>query len=209
MIRNKILFIDFDGTIIDVSARLYSLHQDVLRKLELTTPYSKEEYLTLKRKRIPEAEVIAFIAESKEKEFYLQQREKKIEEWEYLAKDSLFPWSKTVLEQLQQHNTLILCTRRKNADLVFQQLQHLGIKDLFQDVIISSDKAGKMKEHPQYSPGKAMIIGDTEADIDTGKLLNIKTIAVASGMRSAEFLQTSKPDFLLNNLSEILRLKSS
>ena len=43
-------------------------------------------------------------------------------------------------------------------------------------------------------------------DIETGKVLGIKTIAVASGMRNEEFLRKLKPDFVMKDISEVLFL---
>ena len=207
MIQGQTIFIDFDGTIIDASQRLYTLHLDIVNEAGFHTSYSKETYMALKRMKIPEAEIISFIAEPKKREFYLEQREKRIEEWKYLAQDTLFPWSKTALEQLRQHNTIILCTQRKNSALLFRQLLYLGIQDVFHDQIISFDKkAETIKQHPWFEKEKSLIVGDTEVDIETGKVLGIKTIAVASGMRNEEFLRKLKPDFVMKDISEVLFL---
>jgi len=205
MIPDKILFLDLDGTIIDASARLYHLHQDILKNMGFITPYSLEEYLALKRKRTPERVIISFIKESELRDSYLQQRKNQMEDWVYLMKDELFPWSRIVLEQLRQHNILILCTRRKNADLLRRQLQHLGLGDVFHDCIVSVDaKAEKIKAHPQFKKEKSTIIGDTEDDIETGKLLGIKTIAVLSGYRNKEFLLKYQPDLIIGSIKELV-----
>lgn len=204
MMRDKILFIDLDGTIIDASLRLYHLHQDILKQSGFTTPYSREEYLALKRKKTPEREIISFIPKHYQ-DFYLQQREKYMEYWEHLAKDILFPWSKEALEQLQRHNTLILCTRRKKTGFLLRQLQHLGIDDLFHDYVVSfGQKAEMIERHPLFLPQKAVIIGDTEAEIETGKLLGIKTVAVLSGYRNKEFLESYHPDLIVENIGELI-----
>lgn len=204
MIRGYIIFIDLDGTIIDASLRLYHLHEDILKLSGFMTPYSREEYLALKRKKTPEREIISFIPKHYQ-DFYLQQRGKYMEDWAYLEQDILFSWSKAALEQLRRHNTLILCTRRKKADFLVRQLQHLGLNDLFHDCIISFDQKEEMiKRHPLFLPQKAVIIGDTEADIETGKLLGIKTVAVLSGYRSKEFLENYHPDLIIENIGELI-----
>jgi len=46
------------------------------------------------------------------------------------------------------------------------------------------------------------IIGDTPADISCGRNLNVKSIAVATGGYSKEYLEDYSPDFLLDSLRE-------
>lgn len=208
MIQHQILFIDLDGTILDASSRLYQIHQETLKSLGINTLYSREEYLALKRTRTPEEKIISFIPESQKRDFYLQQQEKHMEDWAYLEKDILFPWSKAALEQLRKQNRIILCTRRKNAEFLLRQLQHFGLKELFHDTIISFDKkAEKIKRHPSFVKEKAVIIGDTEADIETGKLLGIKTVAVLSGYRNKEFLLKYQPDLIIENIQELVETR--
>lgn len=202
--RGYTLFIDLDGTIIDASARLYRLHQDMVQKVGFTTPHSREEYIALKQIPIPEEEIISFITEPTQRNFYLQQRERNIEAWNYLALDVLFPWAKEALELLKKHNTLILCTRRRNEKQVLKQLHHLGINNLFHDSIISPEqKKEKIETHPQFVKKRSIIIGDTEEDIETGKKVGIKTIAVLSGYRNKEFLQKYEPDLIVENIKEL------
>ena len=44
------------------------------------------------------------------------------------------------------------------------------------------------------------IIGDTEADIGAGKLLQLRTAAVLSGIRNVTKLKEQNPDFLLPDI---------
>ena len=45
-----------------------------------------------------------------------------------------------------------------------------------------------------------IIIGDTEADVLAGKRLSLVTIAVASGIRSRQYLQALEPDYLIDSI---------
>lgn len=51
-----------------------------------------------------------------------------------------------------------------------------------------------------FSGKEVVIIGDTPHDIDCGKVLSNRTIAVATGSFSAESLKAYAPDFLFENL---------
>ena len=51
-------------------------------------------------------------------------------------------------------------------------------------------------------PVKGMIIGDTEADIITGKNLGLYSIGVLSGIRSEDFLKKLNPDLIIKSIKD-------
>jgi phosphoglycolate phosphatase len=57
-----------------------------------------------------------------------------------------------------------------------------------------------------FKAKEIVVIGDTPHDIDCGRHLNVKTIAVATGRYSHDQLAAEKPDFLFDNLSETDRI---
>ena len=59
-----------------------------------------------------------------------------------------------------------------------------------------------MLMHPFVDEG-SWVIGDTEADIFAGQLLNMKTCAVLSGIRSAERLRSLSPDAIISTIADV------
>jgi phosphoglycolate phosphatase-like HAD superfamily hydrolase len=53
------------------------------------------------------------------------------------------------------------------------------------------------------NPVKALIVGDSEMDVQCGKNAGIKTCAVTYGYRTTEELEKSQPDFLIDNIMEL------
>src|SRR2546421_346944 len=51
-------------------------------------------------------------------------------------------------------------------------------------------------------------VGDTGIDIRTGKQLGVRTVAVLSGFRSEEALVAYEPDYVINDVRELLELLS-
>lgn len=51
-----------------------------------------------------------------------------------------------------------------------------------------------------------MIIGDSPEEVEIGKDVGIKTVAITGGYYSTSRLRKSKPDFLINNLIELIRI---
>ena len=48
-----------------------------------------------------------------------------------------------------------------------------------------------------------LFVGDTGIDINTAKLINIKSIAVLSGFRNKSILEQYNPDYIENDIKTI------
>ena len=86
-------------------------------------------------------------------------------------------------------------------------------KKLFDYIGISSE-IGKSRPHPDMifdlmhkltivNPAEVLKVGDTVADIQEGKNAKITTAAILAGTQTKDELVKEKPDFIINNLSEI------
>ena len=53
-------------------------------------------------------------------------------------------------------------------------------------------------------PGNTMIVGDSEMDVRCGKNSNSKTCGVTYGYRTKESLEFEQPDFIIDNIKELL-----
>jgi phosphoglycolate phosphatase-like HAD superfamily hydrolase len=204
-----VILLDLDGTLLDVSQRLYTLYSDYISSFNLR-PLSKEIYLEHKRNRIPEESIAVNsglnTAQTKE---YLYWRNQKIETNEYLALDTPFSDCIHVLKLLNQHFTLYLVTLRKNRDLLQYQLHLLGLDHYFQKVLMSGESgpAITVKANMVRQVNDPLwIIGDTDIDILCGKKLNINTIGITTGLYAPHFLQELSPDFLVDSLMEALQV---
>ena len=54
------------------------------------------------------------------------------------------------------------------------------------------------------NPNVTYYVGDTSGDIEAGKAAKVKTIGISWGFQHKDVLSKSNPDFLINNISEIL-----
>jgi len=50
------------------------------------------------------------------------------------------------------------------------------------------------------------MVGDTELDINCGRNAGAKTCAVTYGYREKEILQNENPDFIIDELKELMKL---
>lgn len=201
------LYLDLDGTLLDVRERLYAVHGEALRQLHKSPFLSLEKYLSLKRKKAPEAKILQPLALAPpELEQYRTFRLELLEQPLYLKKDTLFPWSKDILQQLHQKCSLILVTKRRFPERLRLQLRQLEIEGLFQAILVGNSKADLLRQHHRQEPldlKQTYLIGDTEEEIMAGKEVGLKTIAVLSGLRERALLEPFHPDAIMETLAEL------
>lgn len=204
-----VFYVDLDGTLVNPFPRLHALHKDLCAEFSVQA-YSEEEFIGYKKRCIPDQVILGSLLSAEPLERYFKRKKVLLESAEYLQHDVLFPRSVEVLKRLREKGQLVLVTRRKEVENVHAQLRQLGIHDLFDGILVignaQGSKAQLIRDNLPWADADSIIIGDTEDDINAGKELGIKTIAVTSGMRDASFLQNLEPDVVVKDISEVLGL---
>jgi HAD superfamily hydrolase (TIGR01549 family) len=88
----------------------------------------------------------------------------------------------------------------------------------FFNPIIGFNEVSETKPNPEglnivlsewgIKPSEAIFVGDMTSDIDAGKAAKVKVICVASGLAQKSALLEHKPDILVDNTEELIRLFS-
>jgi len=203
----KTIYLDLDGTILDVSDRLYQIYKDVITSFKCK-PLSKTRYWWLKRNKIGEGEIVVITCPRRVISPYLKKRCSLIESLKYLKHDKLNPNVLKTLKILKENYRLVLMTFRISRRNLRSELKKLGLILLFDKILIGDkhEYESKIRLIKEDMHPNAIIIGDTEEDVLTGQKLRIKTIAVSNGMRTRKFLASLKPDYLVTSLSGVLKI---
>jgi len=210
----KIIYIDLDGTILDVSERVYRVYCDILKKHKKRI-LRKSRYLRLKKEKTPIETILRETMAEDILSEYKREWAKLIESPYYLEMDRLTQRKKLILLSLKNNYNLVLITLRNNRRGLYRQLEKEKIDKIFNDVLVPKRKdllcpkwEIKAKTLEKYKRIKkdSIIVGDSEIDILAGKYLGIKTVAVIDGMRNKEFLKKYKPDFLISDFSKIKKV---
>lgn len=222
------VFCDFDGPLVDVSDRYYStyclalskIHQSNLAAADTLTPLSKEEFWQMKQERTPDIEIakssgLPIIAIDP----FLTEVINLVNHPDLLHKDVIQPgvtWALKLMHSQQVQLVLVTLRDQDQARQILQtaKLDHLfsgiygannGIEVAYQNSIeLKTQLLTKAAEQHWPDPIRknhpAWIIGDTEADVWSGRNLDIPTIALTCGIRSHSYLEKQSPTIILDDL---------
>lgn len=198
---------DLDGTLIDSRLRLYRLFQNLVPD----SPFSYEQYWTLKQKKISNETILLSILGKEESQVmrFVAQWMALIESPSYLAYDKKFVDIHTALTRFQQQADLYVCTARQLRQPVLDQLESFDILRFFKQVLVTEQKHSKetlIAAHVANLSSQDWMFGDTGNDIQVGKLLNMNTCAVLSGFLSRESMEDYNPDLIINFVSDFSQL---
>ncbi len=220
------LILDFDGPIMDISDRYYRVYQICLEKTKLPEQklniLSKKEFWDLKRDRISEQEIGKISGLNNDQcQNFAKLRNQLAHQLNFLEIDQPIFGVIATLEALKKRSDLdlVVMTMRKEKELKLALKQH-NLERFFpsdrryfiaDDYVKKSDIEDKpllmkraLKELPFVE--KTWMIGDKEADIVSAKNHNIAIIAVLSGIRNRQQLEKYQPDFIVNNLTEAIKI---
>jgi phosphoglycolate phosphatase-like HAD superfamily hydrolase len=126
----------------------------------------------------------------------------------------LMPGIPELLRLLRRKTGFLLGLATGNFEMTaWLKLERGGIRPYFGFGGFGSDSADRLKltekalERAEDLTGEkpvrnsVFVVGDTPHDIEAGKALGLKTVAVATGKLSVAELECSKPDFLFENFS--------
>lgn len=127
----------------------------------------------------------------------------------------LLPGIVALLDKLRERDDCVLALLTGNlvrgAEI---KLTHYGVWDYFEFGAFADDhhdrnELGKFaqtrafeKRGEQFAPEDIYILGDTPRDIECGRAIGAKTVAIATGNYSLAELAEHRPDFLFEDLSD-------
>jgi phosphoglycolate phosphatase len=203
------IFLDLDGTLIDVSARYHRLHREGAERFG-GRPLPLDVYWDAKRNRVPEREMFLRAGLSAEAaQEALAERQANLENPQYLALDHTWLWLADPLMELESWGKLALVTLRHHKARLERQIWELGLSLFIERVIAGPGdgtpeaKAALLRDSGICWSLDSVLVGDTEVDIASGRALDLRTAAVTCGIRAPALLESCSPDVLLEDLRQV------
>ncbi len=208
----KGILFDMDGTILDTRPAYIAAADVAFKTLGLDAP-SRAVALEIP-KRIEQKLPLPEAVKAGRKEFlsvYLQAFYEVS-----TAKTQPFPNVTQTLSRLCEKAKMALITMRFTPkEAVLTELRQFRLDKYFAYVVTASDTC-KPKPSPEalIKAVKAMkvdlctciIVGDSVVDVRAGKAAEVKTVGVLTGLYSREELLAARPDFLIEDISQLLGL---
>lgn len=122
-----------------------------------------------------------------------------------------FPQTIKLLNNLKKsgYKIAIVTSRVGSAQ---ESMDETGVSKYI-DVLINAESTKQHKPHPEpvlkaleklsVKAEEAVMVGDGDADVLSGKAAGVVTVGVTFGMVPLEILKASRPDYLVYNLNEV------
>ncbi len=130
----------------------------------------------------------------------------------FANKTTCYPGVPELLELLKHRKKAVYSNKIHPFTVAI--IQRLGLSHHFDVIQGANPKLYKRKPSPEgvirildmldVRPENAIMVGDSTHDIHAGKQARIATCAVTYGYRSREQLEAAAPDFVVDDVSEIL-----
>ncbi|MCE4050376.1 pyrophosphatase PpaX [Bacillus sp. Au-Bac7] len=206
---NTLLF-DLDGTLIDTNELIIS---SFLHTLDFYYPgkYIREDVIPFMGPTL--METFGSIDAQRAEEMAAKYRAYNLENHDRIV--TIFDGVYDTIKILKENGYKIAIVTTKLSDVVDMGLKLTKLDEFF-DVIVALDHVTKAKPDPEpvlmaleklgSSPEEAIMVGDNSHDILAGKNAGTKTAGVAWTLKGREFLASLEPDYLLDNMRDLLSI---
>ena len=212
MSRNfRLLVFDWDGTLMDSEARILSCVREAARDLGLETPTDTairniiglglEEAVQMLFPGLQGSSVVGVI--DRYRHHYLHANE---------TPSELFPGSLPVLRELESREYLLAVATGKGRQGLQKVLNATRLEHLFHATRCADETFSK--PHPQMlleilgelgvEAGEALMIGDTEYDLQMASNAGVRSVAVGYGAHEPERLAGHGPLTILEDITDLI-----
>lgn len=124
-----------------------------------------------------------------------------------------YPGVSEVVLTLRERGTRLAVVTSKRREGTLRGLGSLGLSDCF-DALVCADDVERAKPHPEpvlsalarlggVDPARAIFVGDSTHDIESGRAAGVRTAAVLWGACTRAALEPSRPDVFVRDAAEL------
>jgi len=206
------LYLDLDGTLVDVKRRHYLAYARAAASVGLE-PVSLREYWRRRRRGSSTMELAP--ADEERRATFLETWLAEVESAENLRLDTMIAGARRALSELGARYELALVTLRRDWGSLMEQLSWLGLADSFSAVYsrgrsegCGSSKAYLIELATMELDERSLVVGDSEEDVRAARQVGLGCVSVTSGVRGRRYLAALEPDHLLGSIAGLPGLLS-
>ncbi|MCX6722662.1 MAG: HAD family hydrolase [Candidatus Staskawiczbacteria bacterium] len=118
-----------------------------------------------------------------------------------------YPGMADLIKKLKEDKRFLAVLSSDPPKMILPEIEKFGLEDIFDYKVIEvHDKTEGAKEiikNNNLDINETVFIGDSNHEIEVGKEVGIKTIAVTWGFSTEENLKSVNPDYLVHNVKEL------
>lgn len=206
----RLLIFDWDGTLMDSETQIVHAMHEAIRELDLEAR-SADQCRNIIGLGLKEA--IDALYPGGDSVFLERFVEAYRHHWFAISHDSeLFPGAPETLHLLKEAGFALAVATGKGRAGLDKVLRHTGLEAMFAATRCSDET--RSKPHPQMlneilheldvRPGQALMVGDTEYDLQMANAAGVSSIAVSYGVHGRERLLQHQPLVCLDRISELV-----
>ena len=212
------IIIDLDGTLIKFQIDYLSARKDALLLIKKHSFLQNMKFTLNDSIFFMDREIKKFLVENDLSEsIYKEIHDKLVSILERYEMDSakrakLLPSVKETLAQIKDMRWTLILFTADGENAMNTIVNKTGIKDFF-NVMISRGESMEVKPHPNHikatistmgpSPKEIIVVGDSVADMESGKHIGAITVGVTSGLGSPQQLAKVNVDYLIGSIAEL------
>lgn len=197
------LFFDLDGTLLDSKPRLYHLFQHLVP----SSSFTFDEYWQLKKDKVNHRAILLryFSYNEEQVNRFEQEWMTNIEHPEWLRFDIPVNGVTEYLELIKSRHNIYLVTARQFEHVLLNQIKQHGWETMFTQIFVTAQKNQKHEliARGVITSNEDWFIGDTGKDIETGKILGMRTAAVLTGFLNKARLSEYNPDIIVDSVLDL------
>jgi phosphoglycolate phosphatase len=115
-----------------------------------------------------------------------------------------------LIKKLKENGVEMVVLSSDPERILLPEVERFGLDGVFREVVAGvPEKSVIIKDLIQrnnFNPLETVLIGDNANELDAGKSIGAKTIAVTWGFCTEEKLKEENPDFLVHNIKELEKI---
>src|SRR3989344_1858225 len=121
-----------------------------------------------------------------------------------------YPGISDLIKKLKKIGKVMVVLSSDSPNTLLPEIKSFGLENIFDDMVINvyhkEEGVYELMRRNNFDKKNTIFVGDSNHEIEVGKKVGIKTLAVTWGFSSERSLKSKNPDFIDHNLKELEKI---